>query len=59
MKKNSTYTGLKGALLVLALLVGMTGCKIDEEVFPNDPTLEDITSDATLGELNNLVSGGA
>lgn len=44
-------------LLVLTLMAGLTGCKIDEEVFPNDPTLDGITDGATLSELQNLVSG--
>lgn len=57
MNNTRKYTGFRGALFVMALLLGMTGCQIQEDVFPNDPTLEDITADATLGELNNLVSG--
>ena len=42
---------------MLALLVGISGCSIQEDPFPNDPTLEDIINDATLGDLNNVVSG--
>ncbi len=43
--------------MAVALLLGITGCTIQEDPFPNDPTLEDIINDATLGDLNNVVSG--
>ncbi|MEM6271699.1 MAG: RagB/SusD family nutrient uptake outer membrane protein [Bacteroidota bacterium] len=56
---NITYKniGWQGVLVLLVMLLGITGCQIEDEGFPNDPTLEDITDNATVGELNNLVSG--
>lgn len=51
------HIGFKGVFALLVLLLGMTGCQIKEEPFPNDPTLEDITQNATLGDLNNVVAG--
>ncbi len=44
-------------VLLLGLLVGMMGCQIQEEPFPNGPALEDISQNATLGDLNNVVAG--
>lgn len=57
MNISRKYIGFRGAFALLALLLGMTGCQIKEEPFPNDPTLEDITENATVGDLNNVVSG--
>lgn len=57
MNNNRKYTGFRAALVMLVLALAMTGCKIKDEPFPNDPTLEDISENATLSELSNLVSG--
>lgn len=47
--------------LPLVLLVGtffyFSACEIDEQVDPNGPSLEGIESNATIGDLNNVVSG--
>lgn len=57
MNIMNKYIGIRGALAMLALLIGLSGCQIKEEGFPNDPSLEDITENATVSELNNLVAG--
>jgi hypothetical protein len=41
----------------VVLLVVATSCHIDEVVNPNDPTRDELESNATIGELNNLISG--
>jgi starch-binding outer membrane protein, SusD/RagB family len=44
-------------MLSAALLTSVTACEIDEVTDPNDPTRDNIESNATVGELNNLVAG--
>ncbi|MBK9729972.1 MAG: RagB/SusD family nutrient uptake outer membrane protein [Chitinophagaceae bacterium] len=44
-------------IVVVMLLSGFNSCKIDDQVDPNNPSLEGIEANATVDELNNLVTG--
>lgn len=48
---------IKYILYSFMLVLGFTACEIDEAVNPNGPSLNSINSDASLAELNLLVSG--
>lgn len=48
---------LKYILYSLVLVLGFTACELDEAVNPNGPSLNSINSDASIEELNLLVSG--
>ncbi|POY35668.1 RagB/SusD family nutrient uptake outer membrane protein [Solitalea longa] len=39
------------------LMLTYTGCKLEESVDPNNPSLEGVLKDATIPELNNIVVG--
>lgn len=41
----------------IVLLVVVSSCQIDEVINPNDPTRDELESNATIGELNNLIAG--
>jgi starch-binding outer membrane protein, SusD/RagB family len=47
---------LKAALL-LAFSFSFTSCEIDDFPDPNQPTIELVTNNATVDDLNNLVVG--
>ncbi|HUH33671.1 MAG TPA: hypothetical protein VLZ28_06930, partial [Daejeonella sp.] len=49
-------TGILGALLCFIMII-VPGCKLDETVDPNNPSLEGVLQNAGIPELNNLVTG--
>ena len=46
-----------GPGLTFLLLLGFYSCKIDDLVDPNNPSVESIEADASIDEMNNLVTG--
>lgn len=48
---------LIAASMATIMVTGFNSCTIDELVDPNNPSLEGIEADATIDELNNLVTG--
>jgi len=48
---------LTGTATAFIMVTGFYSCTIDELVDPNNPSLEGIEADATVSELNNLVTG--
>ncbi len=44
-------------LLLALLLVGITSCTFEDQVDPNNPSLEGVLTDASVNQLNNLVVG--
>lgn len=58
MKKIfNTKSYITSALALVCITAGMHSCKIDELVDPNNPSIAGIEEDATIDELNNLVTG--
>lgn len=58
MKSSMKYTNIKyllGAMLPVLLI--LSSCKIEPVVDPNNPSLEHLSSNPTLGEIQNLVTG--
>jgi hypothetical protein len=44
-------------IISIVLLIVVTSCEIEEVKNPNDPNRDELESNATIGELNNLVAG--
>ncbi len=57
MKFNHIKSHMFNTMVVVMLVAGFSSCKIDEQVDPNNPSLEGIEANATVDELNNLVTG--
>ncbi|MEO6706232.1 MAG: RagB/SusD family nutrient uptake outer membrane protein [Ginsengibacter sp.] len=53
------YTTIKNSLFILALslLLLFSSCKIEPVPDPNNPSLENLSTNPTLGEIQNLVTG--
>lgn len=57
MKYNHIKSLMFNTMVLFMLVAGFNSCKIDEQVDPNNPSLEGIEANATVDELNNLVTG--
>ncbi len=57
MKSNYKKIILKSTIMSLFIATSFYSCTIDELVDPNNPSIESIEADATIDELNNLVTG--
>ncbi|MEO6168520.1 MAG: RagB/SusD family nutrient uptake outer membrane protein [Chitinophagales bacterium] len=57
MKFNHIKSRMFNTMIVVMLVAGFNSCKIEEQVDPNNPSLEGIEANATVDELNNLVTG--
>ena len=57
MKFNHIKSLMISTTVFIMLVAGISSCKIDEQVDPNNPSLEGIEANATVDEMNNLVSG--
>ncbi|WKK86777.2 RagB/SusD family nutrient uptake outer membrane protein [Marivirga arenosa] len=44
-------------ILILGLSFGMLSCEFEDQVDPNNPSLQQYDQDATVNELNNLIVG--
>lgn len=44
-------------LLLIATVIGTSSCKVDPVLDPNNPSATTISQNATLGEIQNLVTG--
>jgi hypothetical protein len=53
------YTTIKNALLILIfpLILLISSCKIEPVQDPNNPSLVHLSTDPTIGEIQNLVTG--
>ena len=52
--RNKTWSF---ALAVAGLMLCISACKLENIVDPNSPSLEGVLADASLGEIQNLVTG--
>lgn len=57
MKFNYIRSIIATTSVAAMIAVGSSSCKIDEQVDPNFPSVSAIEANATVDELNNLVSG--
>lgn len=57
MKKGKILHVIAAGIFGAIMISGFDSCKIDDLVDPNNPSLEGVVTDATVDELNNLVSG--
>lgn len=57
MKRLYTYVREGSVLLIALALAFTTSCSFDEQVDPNNPSLEGVLTDASVNQLNNLVVG--
>lgn len=53
---------INNKILALSLLMGLlsfvpSGCSLEDEVDPNNPSLNGVLSNASISELNNIVTG--
>ena len=44
-------------ILISAFLLQLTSCKIEPVLDPNNPSLEHLSTNPTIGEIQNLVTG--
>ncbi|HRK28649.1 MAG TPA: RagB/SusD family nutrient uptake outer membrane protein [Chitinophagales bacterium] len=57
MKIYQSLFSLLPFTLLAVLFFAHTACEIDEQVDPNGPSMEAIEGNATIGDLNNVVTG--
>lgn len=57
MKNNLLKTTIVGFAILVAMLIGTSSCNIEQPEDPNAPSVDAIESDATISELNNVVTG--
>src|SRR4030095_4539348 len=57
MKFRQIKSFIVAASAAALIMSGYSSCKIDEQIDPNNPSLTAIEQDATVDELNNLVTG--
>ncbi|MEZ4961931.1 MAG: RagB/SusD family nutrient uptake outer membrane protein [Saprospiraceae bacterium] len=57
MKSLNIKGTIFGCILALSLIAFITSCKIDDLNNPNGASLEEVVADATVSDLNSLVSG--
>lgn len=57
MKFTHIKSLLFNTIVVVMFVSGFNSCKIDDQVDPNNPSLQGIEANATVDELNNLVTG--
>ncbi len=57
MKVINIQLFIKNTAIALLFVAGFYSCNIDPLVDPNNPSIESIEEDATVDELNNLVTG--
>lgn len=57
MKIYKFLTNVLPFLILAGTLAAFNACTIDDQVDPNGPSMEGIETDATIGDLNNVVSG--
>ncbi len=57
MKLFKTNIKIASLAFVACLVLQLSGCKIDESINPNNPSLEGALTNATVDDLNNLVVG--
>lgn len=57
MKRYINQTKYTGVLALLALILALPACEIDNIPDPNNPTVESVLVNATVDDLNNIVVG--
>lgn len=57
MKFTTIKTLFFSTVVAGIMVAGFNSCKIDDQIDPNNPSLEGIEANATVDELNNLVTG--
>jgi len=57
MKIYKFLSSLLPVLFIAGALCTFNACKIDDQVDPNGPSLEGVEGNATVGDLNNVVTG--
>lgn len=57
MRSVNIKNYIPAAAFIACMSVAFNSCKIDELVDPNNPSIESIEADASVAELNNLVTG--